>query len=114
VKLVELDAVAPEGLSHDAAILKRPLLRPGEAPGLTQFARSTIPAGRATSPHAHADMTEVFFVLAGLGRAVVDGRAHPLGPGACLRIDPGETHVIEAGADGPVELLYLGLAETTA
>ena len=95
MKIVTLDSVPPEELSHDPAILKQPLLRSGEAPGLTQFARSEIPAGAATSPHAHADMTEVFFVLSGFGRAVVDGRAHGLGPGACIRIDPGETHVLE-------------------
>jgi mannose-6-phosphate isomerase-like protein (cupin superfamily) len=114
VKRVELDAIPPEALSHDAAIFKQPLLRTGDAPGLTQFARSTIPAGRATFPHAHPDMTEVFFVLAGFGRAVVDGREHPLGPGTCLRIDPGETHAIGAGEEGPLELLYFGLAERTA
>lgn len=109
MKLVTLDSVRPEGLSHDPAILKQPLLRSGEVPGLTQFARSEIPAGRATSPHAHAEMTEVFLVASGFGRAVVEGRSHPLGPGTCIRIDPGETHVLEAGPDGPLELFYFGI-----
>jgi len=54
-------------------------------------------------------MTEVVFIARGEGRVIVDGHAHPVGPGVCLRIDPGETHVVEAGPAGSLELLYFGV-----
>lgn len=110
MRVVDVESVPDEGLSHDPRILKRVLTPPGGISGLTQFARSVIPPGCATTTHAHADMTEVFYVLSGRGRADVDSRPCDLAPGICLRIDPGEWHVLEAAPDTPLTLLYFGLA----
>jgi len=114
MRLVHAGSVEDHDLSHDPGIRKRVLIEPGRVPGLTQMARCEIPAGRATSVHAHPDMIEVFYVDAGRGRAVIDDRVVDLARGSCLTVEPGERHILEAAPDGPMTLLYFGLAGSAA
>jgi len=71
-----------------------------------------IEPGSATPPHRH-DCEEVVVVLAGHGRLVIDGVAHPFGPDTTLVIPaevdhqifsdgPGMLHCVAAFAATPV------------
>ncbi len=64
------------------------------------------PGGR-TPPNTHQVAEECFFVLAGTGKAYVDGQEMPLGPGDCFVLRPGVEHVVVN--DGPGKLYCLTL-----
>ncbi len=56
---------------------------------------------RAMPVHVHADEEEIFYVLAGEGLSVRDGRAHPVRAGdAILHRAGGEPHTIIGAGDG--------------
>ena len=100
----------PEGVSHDATILKRVLLKNGEVPCLTNFSQAVLEAGEVTTSHRHADMWEVFYVDSGEGFAIIDERRVDLSRGYCLVVAPGEKHQIGASAQVPLTLNYFGIA----
>jgi mannose-6-phosphate isomerase-like protein (cupin superfamily) len=82
----------------------RVLFGPGRGcAAATQFV-GEIPPGRAPE-HRHA-YDEVVLVLAGLG-VVHAGADHPLGPGTCVHLPPGQPHCLEN--TGPATLVVLGV-----
>src|SRR4051794_32322515 len=62
--------------------------------------RVRIAPGRRTGISYHRVAEEFYFVLAGGGVALLDGREYPLGAGDFLRLPPGTTHGFVAGANG--------------
>ena len=56
-------------------------------------------------------MIEIFHVLEGSGKAIVDKSDVPLvlAKGATLKIDCGELHSLEAGEHESLTLLYFGI-----
>lgn len=111
MKVTSLSAATPEPVSHDAAILKRVLLRRGDVPRLTQYARARFAPGQTAAAHAHADMHEVFLVESGLARFTVDGVARELAPGGCIAIAPGEHHEVANIGEEELVLTYFGIEE---
>lgn len=109
MRRVRLDSLPEEGVSHDPELRKRVLLRRGEVPHLTALSRAVLRPGQAATPHAHADMHEVFWVAAGRGEARVAGEALPLEPGDCLVVEPGEEHTVACAGDDELVLLYFGI-----
>lgn len=109
MKRVRLGEVSEEGVSHDPELRKRVLLRRGEVPHLTAFSRATLRPGQAATPHAHADMHEVFWVESGRGEARVAGETLALEPGACLVVEPGEEHTLACTGAEDLVLLYFGI-----
>ena len=110
MKRISLSDLPTEGVSHDPAILKKVLLRRGETPGLMSFGQAVLAPEQATSPHAHADMTEIFFAQSGRGRALIGGVPCPFEAGTCVRADPGESHVLENTGAELLVVLYFGVA----
>lgn len=109
MKIVSLDSVPEEGVSHNPEIRKQVILRRGDVPHLTNFTRSSLAPGQTASPHAHADMFEVFFVASGEGRLVLDGQEYALRAGVSLLIEPGERHEISNTGTRELVLLYFGI-----
>jgi quercetin dioxygenase-like cupin family protein len=62
--------------------------------------RVRIAPGQRTSVSYHKVAEEYYFVLAGGGVALLDGKEHPLVAGDFLRLPPGTTHGFVAGPDG--------------
>jgi mannose-6-phosphate isomerase-like protein (cupin superfamily) len=62
--------------------------------------RVHIAAGERTTVSYHRVAEEYYFVIAGSGIAILDGREYPLAAGDFLRLPPGTTHGFVAGADG--------------
>lgn len=109
MKHVQLEQLSGESVSHNAAIVKRVMLRNGDVPNLTQFAQARFAPGQVAGAHAHADMSEVFFVTAGEGTIEIDGTPHRLTPGACYAILPGEHHEVRNDGAADLVLTYFGV-----
>jgi mannose-6-phosphate isomerase-like protein (cupin superfamily) len=78
----------------------------GEA-RLHSLAHIVIPAGKSSARHYHKTSEETYYILAGEGRMVVDGKEFTLQPGqACLIVAP-EVHQIFN--DGEVDLEFLAI-----
>lgn len=108
MKIADLDAVTPEGVSHDPSILKRVLMRRGDVPHVMQVARATFSPGQVARAHAHPDMWEIFICESGAGSAIVDGETVELHAGRCIIVEPGESH--ELRCDGVMPMVVTTIA----
>jgi mannose-6-phosphate isomerase-like protein (cupin superfamily) len=109
MKIVSLADAPEEGVTHNPEIRKRVLLRRGDLPHLTNFARARLLPGQTARSHAHRDMSEVFYVEAGEGSMVIDGARHALSDGVCVVVEAGESHEIENTGAAELVLLYFGV-----
>ena len=109
MKHIRIDALPEEGVTHNANIRKRVILRGGELGPLTQLARSTFPPGEVATGHSHADMAEVFCVDEGEGTIIIDGEAMRLSVGSVVVVYPGEHHELANGGEVPLVVTYFGL-----
>jgi mannose-6-phosphate isomerase-like protein (cupin superfamily) len=64
------------------------------------------PGGR-TPPNTHGEAEEAFFVLAGNGIAIADGRTMEIGPGDAFVLKRGVEHVVENTGPGKLYCLTL-------
>lgn len=58
-------------------------------------------------PHYHKRATELYYVLEGEGKLVLDGREHPVRKGSLVHIPPGVVH----GAEGRMRVLVVGIPD---
>lgn len=65
------------------------------------------PGARSPFAHQHGQDEEVYVVVAGSGRAAVDGEVIDLRPWSALRVAPGAVRMFEADEDG-LEFLAFG------
>ncbi len=65
------------------------------------------PGARAPIAHRHDTDEEVYVVVAGAGRAIVEGELVELRPWSALRVPAGSVRSFEAGPDG-LEFLAFG------
>ena len=80
-----------------------PLVDPEEEGAATLY-RVTIPPHQRTAVSYHRVAEEYYFVLAGKGAAILDGKEHPLAAGDFLRLPPGTTHAFVTGEE-PLDML---------
>lgn len=66
------------------------------------------PSG-STSPHEHP-AHEWFYLLAGRGVISVGDEQRQVGPGDCVYIPPGLTHMLTSTSDVPIRMLAFGVA----
>ncbi len=92
--------IAP-GDSNYFACLLDPL---ADGVSFTMVVEIFEPGGK-TPPNSHAVAEEVFFVMAGTGRAFTDGTARDVGPGDVLVLRPGTEHVVENTGPGKLYCL---------
>ena len=83
--------------------LIEPLLSEAEEGAGTVY-RVRIAPGQRTSVSYHRVAEEYYFVLAGRGTAILDGKEYPLAAGDFLRLPPGTTHGFLTG-DEALDLL---------
>ncbi len=77
----------------------QPLLSREETAAASAY-RVRIEAHQTTAVSFHKQAEEFYFVLAGSGSAVLNGKTHALQAGDFLRLPPGATHGFTAGPDG--------------
>lgn len=64
------------------------------------LAEATIPVGGATTEHYHRLSEELYLVMAGEGRLIIDGEERIIGVGDCALIPPGARHkVLNVGVE---------------
>jgi len=110
MKYLNLQQITPEGVSHNPAIQKQVMLRSGDLPNLTNFAQARFAPGQVAAAHAHADMSEVFFVESGAGTIAINGQPYLLTPGTCIAIAPQEVHEIRNTGASELILTYFGIS----
>jgi len=59
------------------------------------LAEARLPPGRRTTPHSHPRTEEIYYILSGRGRMLIDGEQRMVGPGDAIAIPPGARHQIE-------------------
>ncbi len=109
MKIVSLEQLAEEAVSHNPLIRKQVFLQRGEIPHLTGFSRAVFPPGEAAEVHTHPDMCEVFLVESGVGLLRGEGREVPLAAADCIAVAPGEEHELVNTGDGDLVLVYFGI-----
>jgi uncharacterized cupin superfamily protein len=85
------------------------LLPLGRATGMKRLGVNLIripPGKESFIPHSHAMQEEFVFVLEGAGEVVLDGAAHPIGPGDFVGF-PTDGVVHSIVSKGPGDLVYL-------
>lgn len=111
MKLVRINEVADEGVSHNEKIRKRTLLENGEIGAITQYARAVFPPGEKAEAHSHIDMCEVFTVLSGCGEIRIDDVAYVFAAGTTVLVDAGEEHEITNTGSTDLVVSYFGVLE---
>jgi mannose-6-phosphate isomerase-like protein (cupin superfamily) len=65
------------------------------------------PRLRGSTGHTHREQEEVYVVLSGSGRVLLDGEVHDLVPWDAVRVAPEVVRAFEAGEEG-LEILAIG------
>jgi len=79
------------------------LIDPHEEGAATVYRVQIAPHERTRASY-HRLAEECYFVLAGRGTAILDGREYPIAAGDFLRLPPGTTHAFVT-AEEPLEML---------
>ena len=108
-KVVSLSSLVERGVSHNAEVKKRTILKEGDVPNLVFLSRSVFKPGHNAPGHSHTDMDEVFFVAHGEGTFVIDGTTHILGAGDTAHMAPGEVHDITNKGTEDLVLVYFAV-----
>jgi quercetin dioxygenase-like cupin family protein len=111
MKIVDVERVAAEGVSHDPAIRKKVLLRAGDVPHVAQLAQATFEPGQVARGHAHTDMWEIFWCTAGDGVLQVRDREIAMVPGRCVVIEPGEVHELRNTGATPMLITVIAVVQ---
>ena len=95
--VVDVDQLEGEGPGGMVRKVRRAL--DARAFGFNYF---VLPPGQEGREHDHRaeNHEEVYFVVRGSGRMVVDGEEVDLGPGRFVRVDPHSTRMPVAGDEG--------------
>ncbi|MDY6912367.1 MAG: cupin domain-containing protein [Chloroflexota bacterium] len=109
MKIVSLDNIPEERVSHDPQLIKRVMLRDGELPHLTKFAQVRFAPGQIAHAHAHTDQYEVFLIESGQGMVRVNGEEYQISVGTCMVFKPSEIHEITNTGSEELVLTYFGL-----
>jgi len=78
-----------------------------DAPGLAfEFRKRVLHKGAGIGLHQHRK-DEIYYVLSGNGRYVLDGRQHQVGPGDAMLTRPGSSHAIQQSGEEDLVLLIM-------
>lgn len=109
MKLIRTNELPEQGVSHNARIRKRVILKAGEIGPITNYARAVFPPGEKAGAHSHDDMVEVFTVESGCGEIRIDDVAYVFSVGLTVVIEPGEVHEIINTGDSELVVAYFGV-----
>jgi mannose-6-phosphate isomerase-like protein (cupin superfamily) len=69
------------------------------------LAEARLVPGGSTTPHFHRRTEEIYYILEGSGRMLIDGQESRVGPGDAIAIPPGAVHQIVADAQTGLRFL---------
>lgn len=73
-----------------------------------------LPAGASVGPRRQADMSEVYYVLAGDGKVTVESETAPIKTGDAVPILMSQQNSFSNTGSGPLEFMILGIARDLA
>jgi quercetin dioxygenase-like cupin family protein len=114
MKIIHISEIPETGVSHNEEIKKKVFLEKGLVPHVMTFASATFKPGQSVETHKHDTMYEVFYILNGRAKFVVNGADLLLEAGNCVVIEPGELHSQTNPYDDNVTWLYFGVATDQA
>ena len=109
MKIISLQALPDESISHNPEIKKRVILRKGDVPYLTNFSQARFAAGQSAPAHSHENMYEFFLVESGEGIININNRKHKLNKGIFVVVEPTEVHEIFNNNYSELVLTYFGI-----
>lgn len=110
MKIVQVDDVVGEAVSHNLDIIKKVLLNEHELPCSIRLSHALLSPGQKASAHRHEGLCEVFYVLSGCGQMIVDNIDYPLEQGSCILVEAGELHELVNSGETEMAVLYFGLS----
>ena len=66
--------------------------------------------GKSFRAHYHEDMGEIFIILRGQAKILVDGEEAEMGKGEAVAIPPGEVHEMKNAGGEDLEYLAIGIS----
>jgi uncharacterized cupin superfamily protein len=69
-----------------------------------------IPPGSSVGVHTHADDEEIYVIISGRGRMMLDGATFEVGPGDVIRNVPKGTHGLANESNEPLTMVVLDVA----
>jgi mannose-6-phosphate isomerase-like protein (cupin superfamily) len=75
--------------------------------GVLAAGRTVLAAGSSIGEHSHPDTEELYLILDGQGRGVLDGRSFPVAAGDLFVVKAGHSHGLINDSDAT--LTYFGL-----
>lgn len=109
MKLINLEQISSQSVSHNPEIKKKVMLYLGDLPHLTNFSQATFAPQQVASNHCHQDMSEVFFVQSGTGKICINDQLFALTSGTCIAVEAGEYHEITNTGDVDLIVNYFGI-----
>lgn len=100
-------AVRADLFGGRGSVVVRDLLQGRPAPPFGAVLSCTLEAGGTVGRHRQEAFAEVVVVLAGTGRATVDGLEQALAPGGVVHLPLGAVLSLEASADAPLDYLIV-------
>lgn len=79
----------------------------GEMAGVLAAGRTVLAPGSSVGEHGHPDTEELYLILEGRGRGVLDGQSFPVVAGDLFLCKAGHSHGLVNDSDAP--LAYFGL-----
>jgi mannose-6-phosphate isomerase-like protein (cupin superfamily) len=73
-----------------------------------------LPPGTSVGPERLADMSEMYYVIAGAGTMTVDAEKADIRSGDAIPVDLGQTKSINNASNAPLELMVVGVARDMA
>jgi mannose-6-phosphate isomerase-like protein (cupin superfamily) len=95
----------PSFTSKDGSEIRELLAHRNSCIQAQSLAEARIPSGGRTIPHLHPQTEEIYYILVGRGRMLIDGETREVGPGDAIAIPPGAAHQITN--TGSEELKFL-------
>lgn len=107
MKIISLSDGDERPMNDDKGVV-RSLVGPADGAANIDLHVNVINAGARPYPyHYHEHAENIYIVLEGTARAIVDGTVYELGPHQVAFIPPGVPHAAGSSGDGPVTLLEI-------
>jgi mannose-6-phosphate isomerase-like protein (cupin superfamily) len=109
MKKNNIDTIEDQGVWGNPSIRKKMLISANEQPNIHAFGQAVFQQGQQTTPHAHEDMTEVFFIQSGKGLFHSDAETVEVKAGDVITVEIGEEHWQENPHEEELIFLYFGV-----
>jgi mannose-6-phosphate isomerase-like protein (cupin superfamily) len=107
--LADVEPVVRQSIHGGAGVLEMrfPFATEELVSGLRTFELCRLPAGASIAEHVHDRTEEIYHVVAGRGRMVLDGAAREVGPGDVVLTQPPSRHTIANPGPDPLDLVIV-------